>query len=349
MKDYKIVNISSKTLSLFKRCFDKNGSPKEEEKVKWQFLESPINERYVDIALDKKNNQVAAIYAIFPIAFILDSKIVTASQSLDTMTDKDYRGKGLFVNLAKDVYDKASQNNIQFVYGFPNGNSIHGFIRKLNWINLDPVPFLIKPLKTKYFTKRISFLSWLPNINLSKVKNKLVIKDISIIENNLFPNEVNKIWYEFSKSFKVALNRDKEYLDWRYLKKPLENYRIIHAYTKENEYLGFVVFAIKEKHGGKIGYVMELIYNPSSKKVGEVLLSYAVNEMKKSQCDCVLSWCFDHSPNYNAFKKSKFYKIPEKLKPIELHFGVRFFNSETSEIINNRENWYLSYSDSDTV
>ncbi|CAM1339449.1 GNAT family N-acetyltransferase [Tenacibaculum aestuarii] len=349
MKDYKIVNISSETLSLFKKCFDKNGSSKEEEKVKWQFLESPINERYVDIALDKENNNIAAIYAVFPVTFILDSKNVTGSQSLDTMTDIDYRGKGLFVNLAKDVYDKASQNNIQLVYGFPNGNSIHGFIRKLDWVNLDPVPFLIKPLKTKYFTKRISFLSWLPNINLSKVKKTPIINNISIIENKFFPNEVNNIWCEFSKSFKIAVNRDKEYLEWRYLKKPLEDYRIIHAYTREKEYLGFVVFTIKEKHGGKIGYIMELIYDTANKSVGEVLIDYAVNEIKKSQCDCVLSWCFDHSPNYNAFKKSKFYKIPEKLKPIELHFGARSFNSDVSEIINNRENWYLSYSDSDTV
>ena len=52
---------------------------------------------------------------------------------------------------------------------------------------------------------------------------------------------------------------------------------------------------------------------------------------------------------FKIFKNQLFFKLPEKLKPIELHFGVKSFNNDISSIVNKRDNWYLSYSDSDTV
>ena len=94
---------------------------------------------------------------------------------------------------------------------------------------------------------------------------------------------------------------------------------------------------------------MELIFDLKSQKAGRKLLQYAINQIKKENADCILTWCMDHSPNYNVFKKQFFFKLPEKFRPIELHFGARAFNKELASTINNRNNWYLSYSDSDTV
>ncbi|WP_339887716.1 GNAT family N-acetyltransferase [uncultured Flavobacterium sp.] len=348
MNDFNIVTITKENISIFKECFYRNGSKKNNEVIEWQFLKNPINKQYVDIAIDIKNNQTAAIYAIFPIKFKIKNSVLIGSQSLDTITDIDYRGKGLFINLAKDVYEKASQNDVKLVYGFPNGNSIYGFQKKLAWEVLDPVPFLIKPFRTSYFTNKISWLSWLPNINLVRSNNK-VNDNYRVESKNEFPLAVNEVWTKFSKTINVAVNRDKEYLDWRYINKPLEDYKIVHAYNEENKYIGFVVFAVKSKHGGKIGYIMELVYNTDYKDAGEFLLKHATNQINQSKADCVLSWCLEHSPNYEAYKAQKFYNMPEKFRPIELHFGARSFDDNLYDVINKRENWYLSYSDSDTV
>lgn len=348
MNDYKILELEEKSVAVYKDCFDKNGSPKKETIIRWQFLENPVAKTYVDIAVDKLTEEVAAIYAIFPVRFKLEDKVVIGSQSLDTITDVNHRGKGLFINLAKSVFQKAKNDDVKFVYGFPNGNSIYGFEKKLEWSVLDPVPFLIKPLRTSYFTKKVPFFGWLPNINLVRKKNarnpQFIIKKI-----RSFPQEVDKIWESFSNVIAVGIQRDKAYLTWRYVNKPEENYQILHAYSKEGIYLGFVVYTVKEKHNGKIGYIMELIYDPITPKIGKLLLEYAVNEINLSKADCVLSWCLSHSPNYHSYKSIKFFNMPEKLRPIELHFGARSFDKDYEAIILNRKNWYLSYSDSDTV
>jgi hypothetical protein len=345
---YEILDLKPETVGLYKNCFESNDSPKELDLIQWQFLLNPVKEQYVDIAVDQDKNKTAAIYAVFPTKFKIGDVTSKGTQSLDTITDIDYRGKGLFITLAKDVYQKASDNDVALVYGFPNGNSIHGFEKKLEWKVLDPVPFLIKPLKSSYFIKKFSFLSFLPNFNLSLTKYSKD-KNYNIVEGLEFPEAVNSVWKSFSENIKVAVQRDKSYLDWRYIQKPFENYKIAHCYDKSEQYLGFIVYTVKGKHGGKIAYIMEMIYDLKHPKASNKLLEYAISEIRKEQADCILSWCMNHSPSAKTYKKHFFISMPERFRPIELHFGVRSFKKQWDEIIIDRDNWYLSYSDSDTV
>jgi hypothetical protein len=348
MDNFKIFDLDIESVKLFKDCFDANGSPKKRENIEWQFFDNTVSSCFVDIAYDEKKGKTAGIYAVSGVKFKVGSEEIIGTQSLDTITDINYRGKGLFTVLSKSVYNKLINSEIGLVYGFPNGNSIHGFEKKLDWNVLDPLPFLIKPLKSKYFTDRIKALSFLPNIQLSFSKLKRS-KNFFISEENVFPKEVNIIWERFSANFEVAVVRDRDYLNWRYVRKPNQNYRIAHCHDQNNEYVGFVVFTTKEKHNGKIGYIMELIYDPASSEAATLLMNHAVTSIKSESADCILAWCLEHSPSYNTFKKDFFVKMPEKIRPIELHFGARCFNSELKEQVYKRENWYLSYSDSDTV
>lgn len=347
MSTYELKNISPENIEIYKNCFNKNGSNKTSEKLTWQLLELPIKSKLVNIAIDKVSKKTAGTYAVFPSNFLIGGKNYIGSQAIDAITDIDFRGKGLFIELAKDVYQKAINEDIKLVYGFPNGTSVHGHKKKLQWTIMDPVPFLIKPLYTQYFTNKIKFLNWFPNLRIA-TKRKIE-KNVILKVENFFPDEVNEIWVSFSKNIKVAVVRNQEYLNWRYLKKPFENYQIVHAYTQDEKYIGYIVYCIKEKHGGKVAYIMEFIFDPNYSDLAKNLLNYASNEIIEKKADCILSWCLEHSENFTNYKSNGFFKLPENLRPIELHFGARAFDIQFDEIITNRINWYLSYSDSDTV
>lgn len=348
MENYINYNLDENTVSLFKECFDKNGSPKNSENIKWQFLNNMESNSYVAILFDGNKQKTAGIYALSCVKFKVENKIIVGTQSLDTLTDIEYRGLGLFIKLARDVYEKAQNENVGLVYGFPNGSSFPGFKKLLKWQVLDPLPFLIKPLRSKYFTNKVNILRFLPNFNLSfsKFRND---KNFIIKEENQFPVQVDVVWKKFSEAIRVSVVRDQKYLNWRYIQKPNEAYKIVHCYFSDNIYLGYVVYTVKNKHKGKIAYIMELIYDIEKPRAGDLLLEYAIQDIKKQNADCILSWCLDHSPNYSVFKNKVFLKMPEKIRPIELHFGVRCFKQELSSIVNDRQNWYISYSDSDTV
>lgn len=342
------LKLDLNSLDYYINCFKENGGNKDKEKVIWQFFKNKLPNDFTMIARDESLQKTAGIYAMSSVIFQIDNESVLAAQSLDTITDVNYRGKGLFTSLANSIYKKGQEEKLELVYGFPNGNSIHGFVKNLQWEKLDPIPFLIKPLNTNYFSRKIKYLGWVPNLKLSFFISKLTYK-YKLVEEFSFSEDVNEIWDIFSKHFSVSIKRDHSYLTWRYLLKPNENYRIVNSYNEYNQFVGFIVFCVKEKHDGKIGYIMELIYNPLTPRVGQELLNYAVNEIKKTNADVILSWCFDFSPNFISYKKNGFFKLPEKLRPIELHFGYKLLNSKKVNLLKDRKNWFLSYSDSDTV
>ncbi len=343
-----------KDLQLFKSLFDNNDSPKNLDNLKWQYKETEIKDIVVDFAIDEVNNveKIAAVYAVFPLAFFVDGKNTLAVQSLDTMTDKAYQGRGLFKNLAQSVYNRAYANGYKFVFGFPNGNSAFAFFNRLGWTEITEVPFKIKAFKLRYFIKNIPYLKSMangfPNISLSFF-NKLpaeILNNIKPLIN--FGPEVDSLWDKFSAKIVVGVKRDASYLNWRYILKPNENYSI-YGYYDNNELKGLIVYCLKSKHGGNIGYIMELLVDPRLPVIGAQLLKFAVNDLKVQGCDACLAWNFNHSPNASAFKALNFFSMPKRLRPIELHFGVRAFDKEYEGVVLTKENWYLSYSDSDTV
>jgi hypothetical protein len=125
------------------------------------------------LAFDGKN--VASYYGVFPIKMVYKGVEYFAAQSGDTLTHPNYQKKGLFTYLAKETYLLAEKENIQFVFGFPNKNSLPGFQKKLNWVchhkmqefsiavNSLPVAELVSK---KYFFNEL-YLSWVKKV-LSK-------------------------------------------------------------------------------------------------------------------------------------------------------------------------------------
>jgi GNAT superfamily N-acetyltransferase len=104
----------------------------------------------------------AAYSGVFPCRAVLDGKTYLCAQSGDTMTHPSHRGKGLFINLAKATYELARKEGIQFVFGFPNDNSYHGFVNKLDWIhkeNLNSYKIRVFTFPLAYICNRLGFLS----------------------------------------------------------------------------------------------------------------------------------------------------------------------------------------------
>lgn len=79
------------------------------------------------------NQQPIAFYALIPCFIKYGEKIILSAQSADTMTHPDHRNKGLFVELALSTFQLCRDLNIRLLFGFPNQNSLPGFVNKLGW------------------------------------------------------------------------------------------------------------------------------------------------------------------------------------------------------------------------
>jgi N-acetylglutamate synthase-like GNAT family acetyltransferase len=354
-KEIEIVACKSeKDFQDYSDSFNNNDLPKSIELVNWFHKHNPLHENVVDFAVannEDGSRKIAAIYAVFPVKFNVFGKIVKAVQSIDTLTDIDFRGKGLFIKLAKNVYNRAKNENYHLVYGFPNGSSAHGFFKKLGWKEIADVPFMIKPLRSNYFSELIAkkWNKFIPNVNLSRIKNINMPKGFSIkrINNNdIDQYDFTAVWKDFSNDKLIAIERNNDYIKWRIGQKPDENYSIDGLFI-DAKLIGYIIYAVKDKHNGKIGYILDFIFCPAYKNQSSVLLQHALNNIKKDKADLVLCWSLDHAENHSIFRKKYFFKMPKKLRPIALHFGACSLDDNND--IFNKNNWYLSYFDSDTV
>lgn len=351
---FRAMEATESDLVAFRDAFEANGFPRPLEQLRWQYFDHPGERLLVDFAVDPRDDgeRVAGIYAALPFRMDAGGEARVGGQALDVLTDSGYRGRGLFTGLARSLYARCGESGLALIYGFPNANTANGYWTRLDWTRLDPVPFLIKPLRSRYVLQRIpgvrSLAGLLPDLPLPRPRAPSLPAGWQLRPVDAFDDRFDGLWDAFARGVGIAVRRDRRYLAWRYGSKPLEEYRTQGLFQGER-LLGFVTYCVKPKHGGVVGYLMELIPHPDAPEAGEILARAAVRDVAARGADVILAWNFEHSPTHAAHRAAGFFPFPEWARPIELHFGALALDPAVRPLVTERRSWYISYSDSDTV
>jgi hypothetical protein len=346
--EFRAMTPTESDLQLFHDCFAANGSPRSMEMLRWQYLAPPGGPLLVELAVTGgPNARLAAIYAVFPVQMRAAGKRVLALQSLNTLTDVAYRGKGLFVRLAKALYSRSAEAGAQIVYGLPNGNSIHGFLKHLEWKSLDPLPVLVRPLRLGYVLRKIGAHT-LANIfdvpltlaRTPKLKQNLEFRTIQTVG-----TEFDAMWKAFANSVGFAVERDSSYLEWR-LQRPGENYETFALY-ENNVAVGVCIIGTTfGSDKNPVGKLMEYFFAPSHEFASDLLVAEALHRLRQKGCGVVWAWNFEHSKNHAALRRAKFFTPPAKSESELIHVGARALTATANS--SERTQWYISLLDSDT-
>ena len=345
--DFRAMERTEADLVAIRDCFARNGTQRRLDALRWQYIENPAKALLVDLAVC--DDRIGAIYAVQPARVRIQGSLALAAQSVDTLVDAGFRGRGLFTKMAESVYQRVGEHGGAFVYGFPNANSAPGFFNKLGWLSLDPVPFVIRPLRTRFLASKLPLgrhLNRLPDLRLPirrlKPRANQEIRQVTDLDAGL-----ERLWKRFALDVDVAVERSPEYLRWR-LGKPGERYECLGVFDGV-QLLAFCAYTTVDKHGGRIGYVVDLLHEPGDHQTGAMLLMESLRRMAADGADVALAWSFGHSPNAKAYSKAGFVSLPERFRPIELHVGVLPLDESLTELLRDRRSWYISYCDSDTV
>ena len=129
----KIKEFKPEILDLFAKSF---GYSIDKRVWDWAYIDNPSADPIVTLCIE--GNALVGHYAIIPMPLILDTCVYSSYLSMTTMVSPTHQGMGLFTNLAKITYEAASDQGVDFVFGFPNNQSAPGFTKKLGWDVLDP-------------------------------------------------------------------------------------------------------------------------------------------------------------------------------------------------------------------
>lgn len=335
-------------LQLFHQCFVTNKSPRSVELLRWQYLEPTAGPLLVNFALTKgPSPRLAAIYAVCPMMMHVSGRRVLGLQSLNTLTDEAYRGRGLFVSMATALYERSQAVGAEIVYGFPNGNSAHGIFKRLQWDSIDPMPVVFRPLRSGYLLKKLKLhtLGKLLDFPLTRARAAKLPPGYEV---HSFPHptrDFTPLWEKFGTRIKYAVARDAEFLQWR-LRRPGAQYAIV-GLLRSGTLVGFGITGITHlPDGDRIGKIMELVFDPDDAHAAKLLAAEMIARLKQQGCSVVWAWNFEHSPNHSALAQNGFVTVPMRLRAMEAHAGVRAFTPMPD--VAKRDGWYLSLLDSDT-
>ncbi|WP_426690165.1 GNAT family N-acetyltransferase [Rhodanobacter ginsengiterrae] len=353
--DYTVVDVEEADIvARVAGIFTKNGNAKAESHLRWQYLEPPAGSAYTAIAV-AHNNDDAAIYSVFKVKGIEHGTEAVFCQSLDTLTDKEHRGQGLFPKIAKAVFERCDKDSVRFIYGFPNSSSAPGFFGKLGWKDLGHPPFKAHLSNLLFpFNYALALKGWcLKNyparklLKLSIARNSEALGATVVDTCGFELDEYESIWRAFAQDLKVCVARDREYMLWRYKQKASADYKYVSVFGGSGNLLGAAVYTLQAKHRGKIGYVMDIVCDPKDVRVSRLLIASVVSRLYDLGADMILAWSADSSPLDTAYRRGLFFKLPRFLQPIKLHFGYRP-NKDAPKLIE-AEDFFISYADSDTV
>jgi len=341
---YSVQPFGSEIISAYRRLFPESAADKAPEKLKWRFERGPHGPGLFAVARDDADGEIVGMIALVATRLRMGANAQLAYQAIDTVVDPAYRGRGVFVGLGNAAQDSSNHEGC-ILWGFPNANAAPGWFGKLGWQNFGTVPFMVRPLRTGYFFRKL--LPIFARIDFPLVRRRRLPGDHREIER--FGDDADALWNASRTPDEIAVERDAAWLNWRLLDKPDAPYRSTGSYDPNGALQALVSTCLLEKHGGRICYVMEAMSTQDKFASLSDLLREQVALAASQGAEVALAWCPPNAPNRTAYRRAGFLPLPGILRPVKIHFGGRALGPQAAAEVQDGSKWFISYLDSDTV
>ncbi|MCR8559975.1 GNAT family N-acetyltransferase [Mucilaginibacter sp. BJC16-A38] len=193
---YNIQRLNKENLpdveKLFTAVYDKQAAP--------CFFAKKYNTAFTGVEytgfIAYNDDQPVAFYAVIPCFLLVNNEPILAAQSADTMTHPDHRNKGLFIELALTTFLLCQELNIRVLFGFPNQNSLPGFVKKLGWTVTDTMDCFIIHTGSFSWKRALNKLPVLKKFAFDHQKNtiKRRMAEDQRLENSVFKDGCDGVY-----------------------------------------------------------------------------------------------------------------------------------------------------------
>ena len=256
------------------QAYGDNAKFKYPERWNWHFRDNPFKEKDllpVYIA-ENDNSDIVGHTAVGRVRCKIFDKSVDLGWGVDFFVLPEIREKGIGKILQKINQDDHSlfaslsmtdtSKHIITKQGSTEGPSSKLYVRMLSF--------------EKTFTSNI--ISLVQRSKNSKQTSALF--KISEPESANFDEADSVLWAKLRKRYELAVERDAEYLNWRYKMQPLTEHYCCRAYNKNDELSGLIIYRIAKETMPKGGVILELLGDVSNTAVFRCLIDTAEKHLK---------------------------------------------------------------------
>jgi len=310
----------------------------------WKFDENPLKpEKYMCLA--ERDSKILAMYPCLPSCFRYFQTRCVVLQAVDNCVHNDLRKglkrQGIFLKVLHGLVEQAIRKGCAFGFGFPTDEHFRYGEKKLGYLSVGQLPVLQKNLSGHksggMVIKRI--FSGIRNNMTRKGDGRFIVREV-----RRFGKEFDRLWAGTASLFKIAMERDAKFLNWRYIDNPAGSYKCLAVYASGDEIpCGYIVGRVRDGDAG-MGLIFDFVLN-GPEQAGAALLEYLADYFLRRGVRVMECRMFEHVPMYPILVAFGFQPIPHAIKVTSFLFDKVKIDREA---LARKENWYLTLGDSDT-
>jgi hypothetical protein len=322
-------------LELGRICFFRTDSNYWKKHWIWQYKENPLG-NYIWVA--EHNNKIIAHNSFVPLKIKVGEKIFKSAIGADVMTHPNYRRKKLFTILRDHTIKGRENGKLYFTYAFPGeilSSKKEDHNRRYTNNAKRYRPEMIKPIIKE------------SKGTISEMKKNSINENLKVKRITQFDERINDFWRNVSRYFSVIVERKREYLNWRFIKRPNSQYFTIFLAEEDDKILGYIIcfsFPKSDK-----GYIVDLLVDPSRIDVFQRLLRKAVEEFRNKRVRRIFCRISKKSPYYEVLGNYGFMPSIREYWQRVFIVSPSKMSQKAIELIKNPENWYLTLGDEDGI
>jgi hypothetical protein len=330
-----------------------------EEHWKWKYLENPFKKSYISLAT--LGDEIIGVNHSFPIKINIEEETIMGSFGSDLAVHQNHRGKGISRELQK-VKRQLKDRTAMFSL-YVSSNPI--VVERRDETRIPSFPHLLLNLvRIKDINKHLKIApennEWLIKLgfkilnSLNIIKNKFIIQSRkgrthTRLEKVKFLDErIDDFWEKVKEDYTFIIERNKTYLDWRYLDNRSGDFIINLARNPKGEIIGYIVTTINRKNRDyPIGYIMDVLGPPENGEVVDKLIANAIEDFDRKGINLVNALMFKNHPFTKIFLKNGFL---DSRRRIHLFAGIKFEKEMDRKIESlNPEEIHFTYGDIDSL
>ncbi|MFH1073031.1 MAG: GNAT family N-acetyltransferase [Nanoarchaeota archaeon] len=298
-----------------------------------------------NVRILKIKEQIVGMLGRIPARYNYFGKDVTGAYLVNLMIDEEYRKLGLGPRLVLET-EKEYDLLLNTGYG-EQGKELY---EKLKWTEMPPLhrAVCIMSNKCSVFSKK--------EIPLSTVKIAPRKGSHDFQQLTRFDRAIDSFWKKMRGKYPISINRDADYLNWRYADHPLLKYHLFVG-KKHDHIVSFIILRIEEPPGFRIARIVDFVSADDAEEQTLLMTHDWAKKEKIDLIDCFSTGKFHEHALRNAgfanADKEPYTDIPLLFNPIDrvrktIPFCFKPINQELfDKRILDSDNWYVTKGDGD--
>jgi hypothetical protein len=277
--------------ALYRRVFGPDAAEASRLRWNWQYRLNPhhaSDEPLIWVA--REGPSIIGQYATMPVALSVKGRVVEGSWGMDVMVAPERQRQGLG-ELLFGTWDR----HVGASMGLGLSPSSHRLFQKLRWPEVGPVPYFVKPLTRRAYRRsdwpmpvnRLVSAVTLPYVKYV-ARTRPLRGEVRLIRK--FDAAFDRLWERAAPQLDVAVRRDAQYLQWKFVSPPHVRYAIA-SVARGSETRGYVVYRHAREPRGKVTLVVDFLVEPGDTEALVTLLRWVDREARVADSDKIRCFC----------------------------------------------------------